>query len=146
MNEYFQLTPDGRLLVADIHPDAALFMSKIFSDLARQLENSAKEKIARKTETVAAITHHRHVDVLVSMMIDQGKSLNQALTELRGYGVPDEHTRFLWREIRPRVERAKLREKRTTARRMRRHGYSNPQIAKRLGCSTRTVCRLLENK
>ncbi|WP_155859959.1 hypothetical protein [Kordiimonas gwangyangensis] len=144
MNEYFNLSPDGRLLITDIHPDAAIFMSKVFSDLARQLENSAEEKKRKKLETVAAITHRRHVDVLVAMMIEHGKSLDQAICELRHYGVPDEHSRFLWREIKPRVERSQLRARRTTARRMRRNGYSNGEIARKLNCSVRTVNRLLE--
>jgi len=145
MQEYFKLTPDGRLLIADIHPDAALFMSKVFTDLAAQLERAASDKQKTSLEKIAQITHRRHVDVMISMMIDSGKTLDQAITELRHYGVPDEHTRFLWREIKPRVDRAKTRERRTTARRMRRHGYTNDQIAKRFGCSTRTVCRLLKS-
>ncbi|WP_417463202.1 hypothetical protein [Kordiimonas sp.] len=144
MNEYLKLTPDGRLLIADIHPDAALYMSKVFSDLARQLEYAAAEKKRHKVETVAAITHNRHVDVLVSMMIDHGRTLDQAINELRYYGVADEQARFLWHQIKPRVARSQARTKRTTARRMRRNGYSNAQIAKRLECSIRTVNRLLQ--
>ena len=79
------------------------------------------------------------------MMIDHGKTLDQAINELRHYGVSGDQARFLWHQIKPRVNRSQARSKRTTARRMRRNGYNNSQIAKRLECSIRTVNRLLKD-
>lgn len=140
---YIDFTPDTKLLVANIHPDAAVFMSKILADLANQLKDTAARKRQMDLEKVAYIIQRRHVDVLVSMEISKGKTLDMTIRKLATYGVPEADVRFLWKSIKPRVEASERRERQKTARRMKRHGYTNATIARKLNCSIRTVNRLL---
>ncbi len=140
---FIDFTADSKMLLARIHPEAAEFMSEVFSDLAGELTDLATKKKAARLEKVAQITQRRHIDVMVAMLIDAGKSQQQAITELQHYGISAEQICYLWKHIKPRVYKSKLKERQRTARRMRRNGYSNSQIARALDCSTRTVQRLL---
>lgn len=143
LNKFIDFTADSKMLLTSIHPDAAEFMSKVFANLAEELHYLASQKQQARLEKVAQITSRRHVDVLVAMMIDAGKSQHHAISELQSYGVSSDQVRYLWRHIKPRVERVQLKAKRATALRLKRKNYSNQEIATVLECSVRTVQRYL---
>lgn len=143
-DKFIEFTPDGKFIVAKIHPEAAGLMAQVFQNIAEELNRTALQKKKHDLEKVARIQHHRHIDVMVAMMIEDGKTREQAVVELSKYGVAAHHVEYLWNFIRPRVKRFKRKARQTTAKRMRRAGFSNKEIAKSLNCCTRTVIRMLK--
>lgn len=144
MRHIFNFDSEIRFLAAEIPPEAAQYVSKIFSQLSEQLELKSRQYLEEKNARVAAIQHNRHIDVLIAMEIDKGSSQSEAISNLLRYEVDPEAVKYLWKFIKPRVDSAKRRELRKTVLRLKRHKLSNPQIAKRLGVSTRTIQRLLK--
>lgn len=139
-----EFTPDGKFIVAKIHPEAAGLMADVFKNIADELERSARRKRQTDLEKVARIQHHRHVDVMIAMMIEDGKTVSEAITELSKYDVAPHQVEYLWKFIKPRVKRFRRKARQATAWRMRSAGFSNKEIAEALDCSTRTVVRLLQ--
>jgi len=141
-----KFTANGNWIVANVPAEAAHFMSRALADLSQTLEHTARDQKQRDLEKVAQIHYSRHVDVMVEMMIDEGKSLDVAIRMLANYDISEHQTRFLWKMLHPRVKRKNRMVAQKKARQLARHGKSNSEIATILACSTRTVSRLLNPK
>ncbi|UTW53976.1 hypothetical protein [Kordiimonas sp. SCSIO 12610] len=145
MNQKFSFDKNSRLVANEIPEEAAQYASQLFAEISEELAIIAHRKKTEKAFSVADITHTRHVDLLIAMMIDEEKTLDQAITELQRFDVTEQNIRFLWKYVGARVRKSKQKEKIKAAKRMHDRGKDTKFISKRLGITRRTAQRYLSN-
>ncbi len=145
MNQKFSFQNKTSLITSEIPEEAASYASRLFADISEELAIIADKKKLDKAFSVADISHTRHIDLMIAMMIDDGKSLNQAVTCLSKFDISEKNIRFLWRFVGARVRKNKQKEKIKAAQRMRSNGKNTDFISKRLGVTKRTAQRYLKS-
>ncbi len=137
------LLKSSSLIAKEIPEDAANYISQLFKEISEKLALIADKKRQDNAFSVAEITHTRHVDLLVAMLIDEGKTLSEAINALEKFDVSEKNIRFLWQNVGSRIKEKKQKERIKAAHRMRSNGKNTDFISKRLGVTKRTAQRYL---
>ncbi len=134
-------------LMADLPRDALRPVARFFAELARVAGSRATAHeiaLRRQREVSARLKNLQSLGAVVAVLMAEGHSFDTISRTLEREGIPPETTLHYWKEhqrVQKRIERAR---RDRTIMRLAARGWTNKQIALRVGLHEKSVSRIIQ--